>query len=92
MQKVSEYSKSVMAGHKLKERQVKPKIGTQDGKMLKSIKKPNKDLGQGMEQIKLGLDADLFNKLQDYCQEKKINRQEVIRLALRYHLNAQGNL
>ena len=84
---MSEYHKSILAGYKLKQRKPRELIGKEDGKLKRSSIKPHKDIGQSMDHIRVGLDSELFNRLEDYCKDTGMNRQEVIRLALRYHLN-----
>lgn len=86
MQKISKYNASIMAGHKLKQRQKKDENTLIDGKRANLQRSPAKLCGKGAEQIKVGFYSDDIIALESYCEEHNANRQDVIREAIRQFL------
>lgn len=86
MQKISKYNSSIMAGHKLKQREERPDSTLIDGKRANLQRNPAKLCGKGAEQIKVGLYSDDILALEAYCEKHNTNRQGVIREAIREYM------
>lgn len=86
MQKISDYKKSILAGHKQKQRQAREYVGKIDGKEHYAPSGAPALIGQGMEQIKVGLNSSDMLAIEAFCEHHKINRQAAIREAVRSYM------